>query len=65
MRCLRGTSAAVEEHVHQHGLAAADLANQIQAGGHIFLGMSTAQQARQQTGGGGSGGATPEAVSGS
>ena len=38
----------VEEQVHQHGLAAPDLAHQIQPGRHIFLGMAPAQQPGQQ-----------------
>ncbi len=42
----------VEEQVHQHGLSAPDLADQIQAGRHVFLGMA-ADQARQQPAAGG------------
>ncbi len=35
----------VEEQVHQHGLSASDLADQIEAGWHIFLGVAPVQQA--------------------
>ncbi len=39
----------LEEQIHQHGFAATHVADEVEAGGDVLLGMATSHQSRQQT----------------
>ena len=45
---LAGHLCGLEEQVHQHGLAATDIADEVEAGGHVFLGVAPPHQPGQK-----------------